>query len=78
MRPKSCQFMRPVPGPLSLRLCRMGRTTRGTSGRAREQFSVGELLTEDGERSSSLSSGRSNSRLIENELSGPQLGRLTG
>ena len=55
----------------------MGRTTRGTSGKALGQLSAGELLLEDDAHFSALSSGRSNIRLIENELLVPQLGRLT-
>ena len=77
MKPKLWPFMSPVHGTLSPGLCIMGRTTRGTSGRARGQLSAGELLLEDGAHFSALSSGRSNIRLIENELLGPQLGRVT-
>ena len=69
--------MNPVHATLSPGLCTMGRTTRGTSGKARGQLSAGELLLEDGAHFSALSSGRSNIRLIENVLLGPQLGSLT-
>ena len=69
--------MSPVNGTLPPGLCTMGRTTRGKSGKALGQLSAGELLLEDGENVSALSSGRSNIRLIENELLGPRIGRLT-
>ena len=52
----------------------MGRTTRGTSGRALGQLSADELLLEDDAHFSALSSGRSNIRLIENELLVRQIG----
>ena len=45
--------------------------------KGKQGYSAGELLLEDGAHSSALSSGRSNIRLIENELFGPQLGGLT-
>ena len=73
MRPKSSQFLSPVCGTSSPYLCPMERTTRGTSGRAGGQLSVGELLDRDGPHSSELSSGRSNILLIENELFSPHL-----
>ena len=59
---------------LSPELCTMGRTTRGTSGRALGQLSADELLLEDDAHFSALSSGRSNIRLIENELLVRQMG----
>ena len=77
MKPKSLRFMSTVDAKLSPGLCTMGRTTRGTSGRALRQLSAGELQLEDGAHFSALSSGRSNIRLIENELFGPQRGGLT-